>query len=221
MTSFLETPRFSSRISYGSAGGPGFNTTVFEGHGGVEQRGQNWATTKGKWNVAQGVRDNSDFAAIRALFMAVRGKAIGFRFKDWGDYQLVAAVCTPATANGTNPTFKLQKTYTSGSLSYVRRIFKPTYDADRTDGTDAFAIFDNGISIPLGAGASQVSLDFATGIMTFGASVIPAAGHVITATGEFDLPVRFDTDFLEANQEDFDQQTWSNIPLIELLLTDA
>lgn len=220
MVDFLETPRFDASINYGSSGGSGFNTTVFEGHGGVEQRGQNWATTKGKWNVAQGIKDTASFQVIKNLFMAVRGKAIGFRFKDWTDYQLIDEPATPV-ADGTNRVFKLQKTYTSGALSYTRRVFKPTYDADVTEGTDPLVVKNNGVVVPRGAGVSQVDVDFTTGKLTFGTSVVPAAGHIITVTGEFDLPVRFDTDFLDVSLEDFDQETWSNIPLVELLLPDA
>lgn len=212
MVDFLETPRFDVNISYGSSGGSGFNTTVFEGHGGVEQRGINWATTKGKWNVAQGIRDTADMQAIKDLFMAVKGKAIGFRFKDWGDFQMTAAVATP-TADGTNRIFKMQRTYTAGALSYVRRVFKPV--------TGTIHVFDNGTERPLGVATNQVAIDYATGIMTFGTSIVPTNTHVITVTGEFDLPVRFDTDNLNIAQDSFDTETWNSIPLVELLLTDA
>lgn len=212
MTDFLETPRFDPAISYGSTGGSGFNTTVFEGHGGVEQRGQNWNTTKGKWNVAQGIKSSADFAAIKNLFMAVRGKAIGFRFKDWGDYLMSLELATPL-GDGVTTVFKMQRTYTSGALSYIRRVFKPV--------SGSIHVFDNGVERSLGVGASLVSIDYATGKMTFGASIVPIAAHQITVTGEFDLPVRFDTDHLDTTQENFDIETWNNIPLVELLLVDA
>lgn len=212
MTDFLETPRFDVNISYGSSGGSGFNTTVFEGHGGVEQRGINWATTKGKWNVAQGIRTAADMQGIKDLFMVVYGKAIGFRFKDWGDFQMTLEEATPI-ANGVNNTFKMQRTYTAGALSYIRRVFKPV--------SGTIHVFDNGVERTLGAGASQVNIDYTTGIMTFGASIIPVNTHIITVTGEFDLPVRFDTDDLNITQDSFDTETWNNIPLVELLLVDA
>lgn len=212
MVDFLEV-QLEPNISYGSAGGAGFNTTVFEGHGGIEQRGINWATTKGRWNISQGIRDVADMELVRALFMAVRGKAIGFRFKDWGDYKMTADVATP-TANGVNNTFKMQRTYTSGSLNYIRRIFKPV--------TGTIHVFDNGVERTVGTpNASRVSIDYATGIMTFGSSIIPVNAHVITVTGEYDLPVRFDTDFLNVAEENFNMETWSSIPLVELLLSDA
>lgn len=212
MTSFLETPRFDVNISYGSSGGPQFNTTVFEGHGGVEQRGQNWATVKGKWNVSQGIRDTADMDVIKNLFMAVRGKAIGFRYKDWGDFNMVTDPCTPV-ADGTNRIFKMQKTYTSGALSYIRRIFKPV--------SGTIKVYDNGVLKTEGVGTGQYAIDYTTGIITFGTAIIPVNTHIITVTGEFDLPVRFDVDSLNITQDSFGTETWNSILLSELLLSDS
>lgn len=212
MTVFLETPRFDTGISYGSAGGAGFSTTVFEGHGGVEQRGISWATCRGKWNVAQGIRDVSQMKIIRAFFMAVKGKAIGFRYKDWGDFQMTVDPATPI-ADGANRIFNMQCTYTAGALTYVRRIFKPV--------SGTIAVFDNGVLRTEGVGTGQYAIDYTQGIITFGTAIVPVAGHVITVTGEFDLPVRFDTDNLNVAEDSFSTETWSSIPLIELLLPGA
>ena len=88
MTTFIETPRFPENISYGSSGGPGFSTFVFEGHSGVEQRAIQWSRARAKYNASMGIRDKSDMDDVRAFFYNTRGKALGFRFKDWGDYQL-------------------------------------------------------------------------------------------------------------------------------------
>lgn len=211
MVDFLETPRFDDRISYGSSGGPGFKTTVFEGHGGVEQRGINWAVTKGQWNVAQGIRDKADMDLIRALFLAVRGRAIGFRFKDWGDFELDEEVAS-GVVDGANDTFLIQKTYTSGALSYVRRIFKPV--------SGTIHVFVDAVEVTIGAGATEVAVDYTTGTLTFGASAIPALGQEVTVSGEYDTPVRFDTDLLNVTQDSFELQTWNNVPLVELMLSD-
>jgi uncharacterized protein (TIGR02217 family) len=95
----------------------------------------------------------------------------------------------------------------------VRRIFKPV--------SGTIVIRDDGVIVPLGTGATQVNLDFTTGIMVFGASVIPTNGSIITATGEFDTPVRFDTDQFSPAHDGFETESWSSIPLVELLLEDA
>jgi uncharacterized protein (TIGR02217 family) len=81
-------------------------------------------------------------------------------------------------------------------------------------------IKDNGVTVPIGAGASQVAVDYTTGTLTFGASAIPASGHTVTVTGEFDTPVRFDTDNLNASMDGFQVESWAQIPLVELLFTD-
>jgi uncharacterized protein (TIGR02217 family) len=59
-------------------------------------------------------------------------------------------------------------------------------------------------------------LDAATGIVTFRAGRIPASGAVVTAGFTFDVPVRFDTDFLEVDLTAFEAGAIPNIPLIEI-----
>lgn len=210
VTDFLETPRFSDDISYGSGGGPGFKTFIFEGHSGIEQRSIAWSRAKGKWDVGYGIRDKADMDVVRAFFYNVKGKAIGFRFKDWGDYSVTGA--NIGTGDGAENTFRLTKTYTTGANSYVRRIFKPV------DGT--LTIYVDGSPVAIGNGATEVDVDYATGILTFGASAIPPNGDAVTWDGEFDVPVRFDTDQLQAVHDGHETETWGNIPLVEVLLED-
>lgn len=214
MTDFMESPRFPDNISYGSSGGPNFNTSVFEGHGGVEQRGINWNTVKGKWNVSQGIRDTADMNLIRSFFYGVKGRAIGFRYKDWGDYLLDEEEAS-GVVDGVNDTFKIIKTYlpeSNSNFTYVRRIFKPV--------EDSITVLVDTTPITVGNGVTEVDIDFETGIMTFGSSVVPAMGTHVYVSGQFDLPVRFDTDALNVTEDSFDTQTWGSIPLVELLLID-
>lgn len=210
VTDFLETPRFPEDISYGSAGGPGFKTFIFEGHSGVEQRSITWTRAKGRWDVGYGVRDKADMDIVRAFFYNAHGRAVGFRFKDWSDYSVTDM--NTGTGTGALATFLLVKKYVTGANTYTRRIFKPI------DGTLTIKV--NSVTIPIGGGGSEVDIDYTTGTLVFGASVIPANGHAITWSGEFDVPVRFDTDQLEAAHEGFETETWGNIPLVELPLED-
>jgi uncharacterized protein (TIGR02217 family) len=133
-TSFLEV-QMDVNVSYGSGGGPGFKTLIFEGHTGLEQRSISWTRAKGKWNVAQGIRNQSDMDTIRALFYNTSGRAAGFRFKDWGDYQLNNMQI--ATGDGSTKVFKITKTYAVTGSSYVRRIFKPV--------SGTMNVYDNGV----------------------------------------------------------------------------
>jgi uncharacterized protein (TIGR02217 family) len=56
------------------------------------------------------------------------------------------------------------------------------------------------------------------GTVRFGAAHVPAAGRAITAGFSFDVPVRFDTDFLEIDLAAFEGGAVPDIPLIEVRL---
>ena len=65
--------------------------------------------------------------------------------------------------------------------------------------------------------ASDFTVDTTTGVVTFPPSNIPPAGAAITAGYLFDVPVRFDTDYLEIDFAAFEAGEIPKIPLIELL----
>jgi hypothetical protein len=58
----------------------------------------------------------------------------------------------------------------------------------------------------------------ATGLVSFRPGHIPGVGATVTAGFAFDVPVRFDTDFLDINLEAFEAGAIPKIPLIEILL---
>jgi uncharacterized protein (TIGR02217 family) len=211
MPAFIESPRFPEAISYGSAGGPGFLTYVFEGHSGFEQRNAAWQLAKARWTISVVDRDAEEMDVIRAFFYACRGRLIGFRFKDWNDF-VVGSVLTPAplaAVGAANVAVKLIKVYAAGSSTYTRRIVKPI--------AGTFRLFADGVAIATALEGVNYTVDYAQGIFT----VTPAAGatlngRVLTYTCEFDCPVRFDTDNLTASQVDYATQTWSSIPIVEL-----
>ena len=60
------------------------------------------------------------------------------------------------------------------------------------------------------------SIDTTTGQVTFTAA--PANGAVITAGFQFDVPVRFDTDYLEVDLSAFAAGAIPKIPLVEIKL---
>lgn len=184
---FLETPRFPDHISQGSAGGPMWSTAITTLSGGTEQRNQNWAYPKFKYDVSVGVKDLEDLYEIYAFHMAVGGAANGFRFKDFLDHSSAATFGVAATnldqvlgtGDGVAMTYQLVKRYTKGALTLVRPIKKPVA------GTVVVSV--NGV-----AQGSGWSVDTTTGIVTF--SSPPANGHVVRAGFQFDVPVRFESD---------------------------
>ena len=64
--------------------------------------------------------------------------------------------------------------------------------------------------------ASQFICDVTTGIVTFAAGHIPASGAAVTAGFTFDVPVRFDTDYLEVDLAAFAAGAIPKIPLVEI-----
>jgi uncharacterized protein (TIGR02217 family) len=135
---------------------------------------------------------------VQAFFRARFGKAYGFRFKDWSDYQAVGQ--NIGTGNGSLTAFQLTKTYVSGGNTYVREIKKPV--------TGTVKIYLN--SVLQGAG---YTVDLTTGIVNF--TVAPGAGVAVTADYDFDVPVRFDTDMLAVRIDGPAQYMWDSIPIVE------
>ena len=122
MAGFHEV-RFPPDISYGAVGGPGWSTSIVTTVSGHERRNANWSQARGRWNVAHGLKRREQVAELIAFFRARMGRAYGFRFKDWTDYQALAQ--TLGTGDGSTRTFQLVKRYASGGEVVTRTIAKP------------------------------------------------------------------------------------------------
>jgi uncharacterized protein (TIGR02217 family) len=190
--------QFPPKIAYGATGGPEFNTTISTTFAGFEQRNVNWQKARGRWDVSTGIKNKADMDAVIAFFRARYGKAYGFRFKDWSDYQGVGQ--NIGTGDGVETEFQLKKTYVSGGNTYVRDIKKPV--------NGSVSIYLN--SVLQGSG---YSIDYTTGIVTF--TVAPGSSVAVTADYEFDVPVRFDTDLINVRAEGPAQFVWDAIPIVE------
>jgi uncharacterized protein (TIGR02217 family) len=66
---------------------PEFATTVVATGAGHERRNVNWSEARGRWDVASGLKKQAQIDQLIAFFPARRGKAHGFRFKDWTDHK--------------------------------------------------------------------------------------------------------------------------------------
>ena len=84
--------RFPDDISRGARGGPERRTQVVELASGDEERNASWADSRRRYDAAYGIRRADDLAAVIAFFEARNGRLHGFRWKDWGDYQVLPAV---------------------------------------------------------------------------------------------------------------------------------
>jgi len=195
--------QFPPEISYGATGGVLFSTTVITTAAGFEQRNQNWERSRGRWTVGHQLKFDSELAELIQFFRGRRGRARGFRFKDWSDY--TATLANIGTGDGVEDTFQLRKIYDDSINPYYRTITKPVAGTVR--------VFVDAVEQSLGI---DFTVDTTTGIITFSPSAIPAIGEVITATFEFDTPARFDQDEMGINLVAFDLNTWDGIEIVEL-----
>jgi len=175
---------------------------------GHECRNARWADARRRWNVGYGCKSIDDLHAVIAFFEARRGRLHAFRFRDWADWKSCPPQAAPAptdqeigTGDGVTTSFALVKTYDSGSISQLRRITRPVAGTVRAavDGAEQMSGF---------------TVDHATGTVTFDAA--PAAGAVITAGYEFDVPARFDTDELRVDLDGWRYGASPDIDVVEV-----
>lgn len=213
---FVEAPRFPTNISQGSAGGPGFRTSIVTLDSGAEERVGHWSAPRHAYDVRYGIRSYDDVRAVVSFYIARRGPAVGFRFKDWLDYSSSAAA-TPGSStpddedqqigvgDGSDTTFQLVKVYSDAGGSTTRNITKPV------SGTTVIAL--DGVNQ-----ASGWTVDTTTGIVTFTSA--PGLGVVVTAGYEFDVPVRFGAEIdaaLLMGADTFETFSLPAVPLVELV----
>lgn len=178
---------FPIDISRGSRGGPQWSTRVLTTAGGHEARNAEWSHSRGRWNVAFGVRDAGDLDDLIAFFQARQGRAYSFRFRDPLDHTVTLQALQINPSTGLVQTAKL---YTSGPATYVRWITLPV--AGTITG------------LPGGA-----SVNTTTGVVT-GAP----AGTVVSF--KFDCKCRFDTDYLDGAGIREGMGSYDDIAVIEV-----
>lgn len=194
--------RLPEDVEEGAHGGPMWQTTIVSLSSGSEQRNQDWSIQRCKYDIGYGIQSIADFEEVLAFFYARRGRARGFRFKDWMDYQLDNELI--GTGNGSQTVFQTIKTYEgSGPHSYGRKITRPI-------ATD----FEVRVNNVLKATPGDYSLDDDTGLITFTSPV----GNLlpVRVTGEFDVPCRFDTDLFDLSLEGFQAGVLQSLSIIEI-----
>lgn len=205
--------RFPAGIALGASGGPERRTEVVVLGSGAEERNSRWADSKRSYNAGYGIKSLNDLHAVIAFFEERRGRLHGFRFKDWSDYKSCAPGEEPSpldqaigTGDGTTASFQLVKSYGSAFAPWTRTIALPVAGSVRVavDGVEQTQ--------------DRFAVNATTGVVTFVAQHIPAEGAAVTAGYEFDVPVRFDTDKLEINLQQFCAGSIPQIPIVEIRL---
>lgn len=209
MTAFHDV-LFPLDIALKSAGGPERRTDVVMLGSGREERNARWAHSRRRYDAGYGVKTHQALSQVVEFFEERRGKLYGFRWRDRLDHSSATpnASVSPldqvlGTGDGTTASFALTKTYGGVYAPYKRRIEKPVAGSLR-------------VAV---AGVEKASSMFtlnAEGKVTFVAGHIPASGQAVTAGFLFDVPVRFDTDYLEVDLSAFAAGAIPKIPLVEI-----
>lgn len=192
-------------------GGPTFSTGIITAASGFEQRNQWWSKPRRKWDIAISATDEEGLEIVKSFFYVAGGRANGFRKRDWTDYQLVDGVI--GIGDSSETIFQLKKVYTIGPTSVSVDIKKPVtasvVDFDNNALTNTVKIYFDDVEQ-----MSGFTVNHQTGEVTFTSA--PGTSVVITADCEFDIPVRFDTDQLEATINEDGIYTFGSVPLIEV-----
>jgi uncharacterized protein (TIGR02217 family) len=203
---------FPLDIALRSAGGPQRKTEIVALGSGREERNARWANSRRRYDAGYGVKTFAALSAVVAFFEERRGMLYGFRWRDRLDQSSAppGAAITPldqqiGIGDGANATFQLIKTYGAAHAPYQRPIAKPVAGSVR--------VAVNGSEVAAG---TAFNCDTTTGIVTFLAGHVPAAGAAVSAGYQFDVPVRFDTDYLEVDLSAFAAGAIPKIPLVEI-----
>ena len=205
---------FPLDIALKSAGGPERKTEIVALGSGREERNARWAHSRRRYDAGYGVKTLGALSAVVAFFEERRGRLHGFRWRDRLDHSSAAAGAnvTPldqqiGTGNGTATAFQLVKTYGATYAPYQRPIVKPVAGSVR--------VAVNSVEQTEGV---AFSVDTTSGIVTFLSGHVPASSASVRAGFLFDVPVRFDTDYLEVDLSAFAAGSVPRIPLVEIKL---
>ncbi len=196
MQSFKEIT-FPKDIPYVVSGGPEFQTYIETSINGFELRNLNWHSSRMKYNLTLSMCSKMTITNVQNFFWNMQGRVTGFRFYDHLDYAVKNEFIT-VIKNKNNNVFQLIKHYGS----YKRTITKPVI---------------NTVKIYLNKQQVDAEINFLNGTFTINKELL-LEEMIVTADFEFDVPVRFDNDFLEVKINDFNSYSIENLKLVELKL---
>lgn len=197
--------RFPDEIAMGATGGPRFKTSKATVTGGARTANKDWDAPLHYFNVAQAIKTREDFHTVRQFFWVVAGAFDGFRFKDFSDYEVDVdrGVLTLISAGS----YQLGYAQRYGSRSVTRAILKPVAGTVQLFRTRTGATTNITVAS---------TIDTTTGIVGITGHT---AGDTYTWSGEFDIPMAFSDDSMDAAQIGPDGSmfiNWTSIQLEEI-----
>lgn len=184
---------FPLRLSFGASGGPTHAVDIITLSSGREARNTSQSRARRRYNALTGVKSVADAQVLSAFFEARSGPLHSFRFRDPIDH--AADGENIGIGNGSQRIFQLVKFY--GDVE--RLITKPV--------AASLIVSVNGVPI-------SASVDDLTGEVTL--DTAPPSGALITASFEYDVPVRFAQSELVLSLDTHGAVSATDIPLIEV-----
>ena len=175
-----------------------YNTIINKSKNGNELRISNYDYPLLSYNVINDIKTKKELEDIINFFKLVKGRAYGFKFKDWLDYKVINQ--NIAVADGEQKDFQLIKTYNINNKLQTRKITKPKQ----------VSIFINNQNI-----TTNISINYENGIITF--NTPPEKDTIISASFEFYVPVRFDNDKIEIVMKNEKVGEIKDLKIVELL----
>jgi Uncharacterized conserved protein len=186
---FLESPRFEICPKFGLTWAADYAVDIVEVANGEEYRNQQWSQARrtAQLTVGPGPELVPEVQYVLRHWHVVAGRTHGFRCQDATDYKSCDTDQTPTALDqpvvfvtGVSPEgWQLTKLYTvGGSLTTSRDITKPR---------SPILLADNG---SIKTEGSDYMVDYTSGIVTLNFSPT----EPLTWGGEFDIPVRFDSE---------------------------
>jgi uncharacterized protein (TIGR02217 family) len=179
MSDWLESPRFPGCPSFGFTSDPEYRVVITRRSSGVEKRNRAWLRPLIKLTVTVGPRLEGEIQELLEFWHACGGMARAFRVKDYSDYKSCQVQLTPTNLDqplveipDSPGIYQLTKRYQYGvdengdPVYQDREIYKPV----------------QGTILLSGSG----TIDYTNGTVN---------GTGGTWGGEFDVPMRFDSNF--------------------------
>lgn len=178
--------RLLDKVAYGFQIGPQFNTRNIGLQNGHERRNRNWDTFKWRGTAPYSRIRQSDQGLVLGAILRAGGMADSFRFKNWLDWKAEGQSLGTAPASGSAPIQLVRDYDLFGGSAYRRTITKPV------DGT---------VVVYVDGTPKAGTIDASTGLFTPSSAW---SGGALTGDFEFDIPMRFNSDWLPFTKSEWD-----------------
>lgn len=226
MSGFRDIALPSGFKGYPTSGAPRWSTTIIYQSSGHTQRNQNWQHPLQKYTMADAVRDQATYEAVKRHWYAMRGPLYSFPFRDPLDFasqDLDAPDVAPTitgldqalgVADGLTREFQLVKTYDAVGVDeevYTRTIELPVLSSVVV----LLNGLDPGTSAPtLPGGPYTYEVTRPGGKVVFDHDLTAAV--VVTAGFLFEVPARFESDdAFEGIVRNFRVSGFASVTLVE------